>query len=188
MSIFSSPSTNSSTKAPSDSAATANPNPCAVKPSSASRSQSGRISSKGWSSESEDGSEFTCGCSNRSCAARKAPSAAAYSSARSWPAMSMLTLRVPPSLLEMIEPREAKARMPGTSRKRSLKAAISASTSRGRFGSATTHRPRALTLRLTVASGGKRLSPPSKLAGSASTSAASSALIGVAMRCISARL
>ena len=40
--------------------------------------------------------------------------------------MSTLTLRVPPSLLDMIEPREENARMPGNSRNRALKAAIRA--------------------------------------------------------------
>jgi hypothetical protein len=53
--------------------------------------------------------------------------AAVNSAGSSAPEMSTLTLRVPASLLVMIEPRVAKARMPGSWRKRAVSASTSAS-------------------------------------------------------------
>ena len=103
--------------------------------------------------------------------------------------MSTLTLRVPPSLLEMIEPREENARMPGYSRKRALKAAISASISAGRLGSAITRRLRELTFRFRRRERGERASRRGRTdPGSSSSSGANSAFSVAAMRCISARL
>ena len=62
-----------------------------------------------------DGLARIRGLSNTSCVRRYAASATSYMAPSSGPAISRLTLREPPSLLVMMEPRATKARMPGYS-------------------------------------------------------------------------
>ena len=97
-------------------------------------------------------------------------------------------LRVPPSLLLMIEPRAAKARMPGYSRYLRVIASISASISAARTGSAIMRTWSAPIRRVMYRTAGTSVSPRSNREGSAFTWGSSQASTSVPIFSIAARL